>query len=197
MAISKPTWLRNWLSKLNWDIFTWKLYIGDAIENGIDWVITWINLQVEMVDRAQSAADLAYDKALEVDTSLRKDIALDLSEVYQELDKLESELSEQWKGVFEAFEKAVNKFISDLDARTDYLEYIVAELSKWWDNFRFNILPLLPTKQEVEDVLKAETDPIKKEVEKHGNIFTWAWDLLTDPMKFLYDRAEEFFERFW
>lgn len=197
MAIEKPGWLKWVLEKANIDFGIWHWRPGDAIEGAIDWVITWLNLQVEMVDRAQSAAELAYDKALEVDTGLRSKIDLDLSKVYQELDKIESELSEQWKGVFEAFEKAVNDFVSDLDARTDYMEHIVSALSMWWDNFRFNILPLLPTRQEVKDVLEAETDPIKKEVEKHGNIFTWAWDLLSDPMKFLYDRAEEFFRRFW
>ena len=52
MAVTKPSWLKSFLNKLNWDIFTWKVYVGDAIESAIDWVIDGLNWVTERVTEA-------------------------------------------------------------------------------------------------------------------------------------------------
>lgn len=48
--LQKPEWLRLWLQNLNWDVFSFHIYVGDAVEEAIDWVLGWLNAFLEWAD---------------------------------------------------------------------------------------------------------------------------------------------------
>jgi hypothetical protein len=50
VRVEKPAWLTDLLASLNWDIFTLQIYVGDAVEDGLDWLIGWINDILEWIE---------------------------------------------------------------------------------------------------------------------------------------------------
>ncbi len=42
-----PSWLIGFLDKLNWDILTWHVYVGDSVKAAIQWVLDLINTLID------------------------------------------------------------------------------------------------------------------------------------------------------
>jgi len=197
MKVSKPTWLSRVLGLLNWDIFTWKVYIGDAVENAIDWALQWVNWGIDQANIAYNKAVDAWNKALEVYRDLR---ALVYSEV----------------------QKAINLAATAKDWLNDRIDdawQVINKVDTAWDNFRTQTLPKLldtqwvigffgkkissitdwwsPKKQEITDQIDTEVTPIRDELNKHSSWLDLIKDLFTDPEKWLLDRIESMLARFW
>ena len=98
MAIYKPSWLRDALNLLNWDIFTWHVYVGDAIENGIDWVIEGINWVIYQGEQAWNRAVAAWDKAVEVGINAWNNLQFEASKLWAKIDTWLSDLETWWGG---------------------------------------------------------------------------------------------------
>ena len=197
MKVSKPTWLSRVLGLLNWDIFTWKVYIGDAVEHAIDWALQWVNWGIDQANIAYNKAVDAWNKALEVYRDLR---ALVYSEV----------------------QKAINLAATAKDWLNDRIDdawQVINKVDTAWDNFRTQTLPKLldtqwvigffgkkissitdwwsPKKQEITDQIDTEVTPIRDELNKHSSWLDLIKDLFTDPEKWLLDRIESMLARFW
>ena len=219
MAILKPGWLETALSWLNWDIFAWKVYIGDAIESAIDWVLTWINVQFDLVDKAQKEAEAARDLVIQTEKLVRHDFEFQDQQIRTEVDSLDAELRSviedetltleqkilkagqvfaNWiTAVFGSFVREVNRFLAWLQGRTDYIEGQVNAVAGWWGTFKSQILPDLPTKAQVEELIEKDLAATREEVNRHTNIFALSWDFFTDPVKFAYTIFDEVMRRFW
>lgn len=196
MAISKPSWLRDWLLKLNWDILTWHVYVGDAIESGIDWVIDGLN---EGIDRAQDAWDKAvqaWDKAVEVGKQAWKDLQKEADKLSARIDTWWDDLSDWWDAWWDDIRDWVTARLQPIKDWLTSLEKWVAKLDTWWDNFKTNTLPNLIDRVKLADWGKAEVDPIKKDVAQHSSWFSLLKDLMADPEKWLLDRITSMLARF-
>ena len=125
MALTKPGWLRSLLNKLNWDIFTWKVYVGDAIEDGIDWVIDWLN------------------EAIKWGTDAWNDLCKETTKIWNKIDTWWSDLSDWWKTKVTWLRDLIDTAEDWLKDRIGIIKQGLASLRTSWDNFWQNTWPQL------------------------------------------------------
>jgi len=197
MAVYKPSWLRTWLNKLNWDILTWHIYVGDAIETGIDWTVDFINTALEWADAAYNWALAAWDKALETGRDLLTTINRQLQPLWDAIDAWRDRLSEWWFSTKDSVLAWINDardYASDLFRQASTA---IEGVAAWLDTFKRLTLPTLPNRKEVNDNIEAIIDPVRQEVNKHSSWLDLAKDFFTDPQQFLFDILQKMLERFW
>lgn len=219
MALTKPSWLRRALDLLNWDIFTWKVYIGDAVENGIDWALEWINWGIDKAAEALNWARDAWDKATGLWNDLVTRINQALEPVRNWIDTWKSRLAEWWSGVSTqvlAWIEAAKDWAND---RIEDARRLIDRIDIAWENFRRDTLPRLldpawvrsffgagiasiadwwATKAPwVRDTVETTVAPVRDEVNKHTTWLDLVKDFFSDPQQFIYDLLMKIFERFW
>jgi hypothetical protein len=219
MAITKPSWLRQLLGRLNWDIFTWKVYVGDAIEQGIDWALGWINWGIDQAGRAFNKAVAAFDYAVDLGRNT-------LAVIYREVDRIQSSISTWWSDLSEWWGAKLQDIKDRIQAARDWLQDRIDEAQQTvnkmltaWDGFRTGILPGLlnttwirdffgrgvstiadwwaPRHREISEEIDAEVTPVRDEVNKHTTWLDLVKELFTDPEKWLLDMIERTLARFW
>ena len=219
MAISKPSWLRSLLDRLNWDILTWKVYVGDAIESGIDWAIGWINWGIYQAEQAWAKAAAAWDKAVEVGRNAWNDLQLEASKLWNAISVWWDDLGDWWQ--------AKKQWVIDRIALTsDWLRGLINDVTKslqrlnaTWDNFWTSIWPqllrdfnallvkvgnfftqTLPRLAEKLDITKAFND-FRLEWKDLFNFWSGFKDTIVaffeDPEEWLLKRIENMLARFW
>lgn len=219
MTISKPAWLRSLLDRLNWDILTWKVYVGDAVESGIDWALGWINWAIYQAGKAWDKAVAAWDKAVEVGKKAWNDLMKEADKLWAKIDTWWDDLGEWWT----AKRRDIKDWIAAakeglLDLYND-LKKALGKLSSTWDNFwtstwpqllkDFNTLLVkvgsfftqtLPRLAEKLDITKA-FDTFRLEWRDLFNFWgefkVELGKLLTDPEEWLLDKLEKMLARFW
>ncbi len=143
MAISKPSWLRSWLSNLNWEILTWRVYVGDAIEDAIDWAVDWINWAIYQAESAYAWARSAWDKALDVGRDLGALINREIQKVLNNIEAWWGDLGEWWEAKRQDILDWIDTAQDWLLDRVDDVRKGLASLGQTWDNFWENIWPQL------------------------------------------------------
>jgi len=135
MVISKPSWLRSALDRLNWDVLTIRIRVGSAVERGINWVIGKLNNAITWANNAWVRAGVAWDKALEVGKDLGKTIN-------REIDKVLARITTWWDDLGDWWETKKTDIGDWIDERKDWLldriEDVQGSLDKLgikWDNF--------------------------------------------------------------
>lgn len=219
MAIRKPSWLRSWLNKLNWDIFGWKVYVGDAIEEAIDWALDWINWAISRAEAAWTRAGIALSRIIEEAKELTRLLYREIQKVLNLIDAWWGDLGEWWltkvtwlKGLIGAAED----FLEDL---IDNVARSLQRLNAAWDDFKRDTLPKLidfswwrgfwggmysnisdwwePVSAQLGDSFGAITDGIISELNQFSQKLAEMGEFFTDPVKWLYDRLENFMDRYW
>lgn len=219
MAISKPSWLRTWLDSLNWDILTWHVYVGDAIESAIDWAIGWLNWGILQAELAWNKAVAAWDKAVEVGKNAWNDLMKEADKLWANIDTWWSDLGEWWEGKKQDIGEWIDTAKEDVGEWWDSLKQDLGELHTAWDSFWENTWPqlikdfnawvvkvgnfftvTLPGLASHKDVDKAIAD----------DKLTWKdlWNFwgdfgkevgvfFSDPEEWLLDKLEKMLARFW
>lgn len=197
VRVTKPSWLRSWLSKLNWTILTWQVFIGDAIESSIDWAIDKINDTLEWATSGYNWAIAAWNRITEVYSNILATIARELQPLFNIVSAWWSRLDEWWSATSQTvlgWIDLVKASAYDLfHQATNTINSIIA----WLDNFKSLILPFLANKRDVADAIEADVKPVRDEVNKHTTWLDLIKDFFTDPQQFLYDMLFKIIERFW
>lgn len=218
MAIYKPSWLRNLLDRLNWDVFTWKIYVGDAIESGIDWALGWINYAIDWAVTAYNWGKAAWDKAVEVGNELVRTINTEISRVRNKIDTWWGDLGEWFEGKKPTIEGWIAVALTPLRLLLSGVETVANAVSIAWDDFKTDTLPKLldpswitsffgagiasisdwwaARHQEITDRIDTEVTPVRDEVNRHTSWLDLVKDLFTDPEKWLLDMIERMITRF-
>lgn len=207
MAITKPSWLRTWLSRLNWDVFTWKVYIGDAIEEAIDWLLGWVNWGIDQANRAYNQAWDAYYKAVAIAGDLTGLIYREINDVLSLVNTWWSDLGDWWS----ARAQDVKYWI---DVAGDFLQYQINSLGRSldglriaWEGFLRGTLPGLLSMDrwtafwggawqsigdwwgarldQVKDLLSTATDPITDQVNKLTAVVDMIKEFIDDPLSYI------------
>ncbi|GAI69089.1 unnamed protein product [marine sediment metagenome] len=197
IRITKPPWLRSWLSKLNWTIFTWQVFIGDAIESGINWAIDKINVTLEWAIVGYNWGVAAFNKAIEIGQNILPAIARELQPLWNKVLTWWSELDEWWSTKRRLVLGWID--LAKAYARDLFLQATssINSITGWLDNFKSLILPTLTNKRDVADAIEADVKPVRDEVNKHTNWLDMIIDLFTNPEQFFWDMLERMFRRFW
>lgn len=218
MAIRKPPWLRSWFDRLNWNIFTWRIYVGDAVERALDWAEDWINWAIARAEAAWSRAGVALYKAIDLAKELGRTID-------REIDKVLARISTWWYDLGDWWETK-KRWVRDLLlASSDFLEGLIddvergfASLDAAWDSFRRDTLPgLLSTTwfttwwgrkwtdftdwegwfwNKTTDRIETEVKPVRDEVNKHTTWFDMVKELFEEPEEWLLKMIERMLARF-
>lgn len=218
MAIYKPSWLRRWLDRLNWDIFVWHVYVGDAIEGAIDWVLDKVNAVLDLTYRAYDRALDAWYKAVELARDLRSLVNREVQDILDNLSTWSDRLNEWWATKRYWVLGVIDAGIDKLKSYTNSILSIVNKLEAAWDNFRRDTLPGLFTverwtsfwggkvdtasdwwaarRQQMSDMIEAGLAPVRSEVNKHSGQLDLIKDLIRDPEKWVLDRIESAIARF-
>ncbi len=195
--IEKSAEFRTWLTSWNFDIFGWKVYIGDVVETGIDWVIEWIN---SLMGWAEAIWNYIVDLIYEVREAFQT-IVLDFESRFQALwdsvmlfwDRLELWWADKKQDVLDLI-AAGTAWVKD---RIDSLSGVVDGLRSAWDWFTGTVLPGLADIWTVDNMISNALRP-------WADMFNWfemfrseVVEFFNDPWQWLYDRFEDFIERFW
>lgn len=204
MAVTKPSWLRNFLARWNFYIFTWYVPLGDTVEDAIDWALGWINWGIDQATLAYNRAIDAWNKAVEVWSDLISRLNRELAPVWSWIDTWGSRIRDWWSGVSSqvlAWVDQAKRYAADL---VGDLRKLLNTLDTAWENFRRDTLPRLldaawvtsffgrgissiadwwATKAPwVRDTVETSIKPVRDEVNKRMSIFELAKQLLTDPL---------------
>jgi len=197
VAIVKPTWLRSWLSKLNWTVLTWQINVGDAIESGIDWAIDQINNTLEWASLAYNWAIAAWDRITEVWSNILTTIAKEIRPLWNTVNVWWNRLNEWWSSASQAvlgwIDLAKDYALDLFHQTTTSINNVIA----WLDTFKSLILPTLPNRREVSDNIEANVKPIRDKVNEHTTWLDLMRDFFTDPQQFIFDLLIKAIERFW
>lgn len=205
MAVSKPGWLRSWLSKLNWDIFTWRIYVGDAIEDAIDWSLGWVNWGIDQATLAYNKAVAAASRANEVWRELTAVINRGLTDLGDKIDTWWDELGDWFETKRPTIEKWISVFTTPLSTLIDMAQGTIDKVSIAWDTFRTQTLPKLldtqwitdffgkgvqtigdwwtPRKKEIDEQIDTEVGPVRKDVNKQASWWETITGLITNPLE--------------
>jgi len=218
MTVKKPSWLSQWLNLFNWDIFTWKVYAGDAIEHAIDWALQWVNWGIDQATLAYNKAVAAWYKAVELAGDLRSTIYRETGYLWNKVNQWASDLAEWWEGKKQDVQGWIDTAKDWAKERIDDAKAIANRVDTAWDNFKQDTLPKLldtqwvrdffgkkissitdwwaPKEQEITDQIDTEVTPVRDEVNKHSSWLDLIKELFTDPEKWLMDRLESMIARF-
>jgi len=219
MAVSKPSWLRYWLDKLNWDIFVWKVYVGDAIERAIDWAIDRVNDSLALASAAFDKAWDAYYKALEVARQLRDMGYREIQDLWDRISTWWDDLNDWWKAKRSWIYDLIDATKDTLQARIKDAWSAIDRVQAAWDSFRRDTLPSLLSMdywtafwggrvrsaqdwwaarwQQIQDTREAALSPIRAILKDHSSKLDVISELFKDPEKWLLDRIESMLARFW
>ena len=239
--MEKPYWLEGALSHLNWDIFTWHIYVGDTIESAIDWVIDWFNTLAEWAAMVGAWWEDFRQEVVDGFNIFREKIALFLDDPISYLINVFADYILPWAEVHVPFIATLYHWFSTFKAEIELffegpVEYLktkfnddilpwaqehipfIATLYHWFTDFRAQLelffeSPVDYLKTVFADYIlpwAQQTIPFIATLffwytefgEKIVNFFTTEfWDdvvkFFNDPVEWVYDRLDEFFERFW
>ena len=197
VAVSKPSWLTRALDLLNWDIFTWKVYIGDAVEWAIDWTLVYLNNALDWAKVAYDWGVAAWDKAVEVGKDAWDDLQAEATKLGDKIiaakdwakERIDdaNELIDKVDTAWDNFKRDTLPKLLDTQWVRDFFGRGVASISDWWAARR----------KEVGDLIDTEVTPVREEVNKHTSWLDLIKELFTDPEKWLLDMLERMLARFW
>jgi hypothetical protein len=193
----KPWWVENLLNNLNWDILGWQIYVGDAIESAIDWVLNLFNTVIMWVENLQ---DWFEDFRQEVLDGFNTFVDW-LEDLYQRtlglIDGIYESISAWWSDrVDDILDIVYTVRDGILDFVGDVIDTVEA-IAIWWENFRYDILPELLTFSFLTDWWRGVSRDIIDAINQNTEWLDMIRDFIDDPAQFVYNKLDEFFERFW
>lgn len=219
MPLEKPGWLRSALDLLNWDILGWKIYVGDTIESSIDWLIDWLNNEIQWITEFYH---WAYDFQAEIE-EWWLEIVPRLDELWEWITNLPSKLSsllfdwwnnpanpireylatiwtqldDWWETKAEKVRGLFDDALNWIRYRLEDAEYYINWLRTAWDNFWTDTLPTLISRIDLMDILEARLEPLIELYNIFVNIKEELFEFFSDPWAWLYGKLDDFIERFW
>lgn len=205
--LTKPSWLRSWLDRLNWDIFTWQVYVGDAVEGAIDWVIDGLNNALDWGTAAYNWAQAAWDRISQVSQELISRILTETSRIWDWVSTLPSYLGDWWAARLTEVKEWVQTLTGTVNDAISSVNKVVNNLSTQWQLFVTSTLPSLvdisfwrsfwggslgsigqwwePQRRQLLDEVDISLEPTREEVRTHAGWLDMIKKLFTDPEEFV------------
>jgi len=193
MSLIKPSWLESWLNTLNWDILGWHIYVGDALEAAIDFVLGWINALAEWAASVVAWLDELRQEIIDgfnVFVEWLNELWNSLTNI---LDTWWDSLAEWWNARIEDVKDLIAVAVQWVNERIDDVMTALDSIAVWWENFTTEVLPTLASKFDItaafdEFMLKWQ-DLFNTWEEFRDSIF----DFFSNPFDWLLDRFTDWF----
>lgn len=197
MVIRKPRWLERAFSYMNWEIFTWHIYIGDSLESAVDWVINGINWVIDLAQSAWNWIDTWYSKLSDWWSTKWKVIRDWFKDLSNTIDtwwsKIANWWSAKWSDVLKLTDTIKNWATSLIRDIQSGLNGVKAKL----DNFFASTLPNLASINFVEDVRKWILKEISTPINSWLAVSREVTSFFTDPLKWFMTHFEKIIEDWW
>lgn len=197
MPIEKPPELRDWLREHNYTFLGVNLFIGDWIEIAIDWLLEWINY---FISWGEALYAWAVDLRQEVIEWFDK-LTADIQDVWS---WLSTQISAWWGELALWWADKTTIILGWIDAATQGF----SELKAAWDSFWTQTLPSLINISWLTSWWRGKLPDIKSLIDStllewfpdYNNIRDTLLDVkefFIDPLKWLYDKLENFMDKWW
>ncbi|KKN37947.1 hypothetical protein LCGC14_0758340 [marine sediment metagenome] len=219
MAFQKPGWLATLLGYLNWDIFTWKVYIGDTIEAAIDVVFSWLNYAVDLAQAVWNWIAGVVDWVVNLWNILWAEINTQVQALWNAISTWSDSLNTWWSATwsyivdwvgarFDSLEVWVGAtrdwIMASVDAIADQIQDRISivtgalnNLIASWNVFVTSTLPGLASHLDVTAAFDSFMLAWKDLFDWWGEFWEEVTSFFTDPFAWIYERIDEFFERYW
>ena len=150
----KPGWIINLLAALVWDILSWHIDVGGAIETAIDWVLDRVNAVLGVANEALTKALQVASQLLELAASIPGMIADLLSSVWFSLGELWNTFTTWVSGLPDLVNALIDVALQWVRDAVDWLSSGIAQLFSWVSDFLTEILPTLAPVELVERLIR-------------------------------------------
>ncbi len=192
-----PEWLHSFLVGLDFQILTWHLDIGSYILAPIQWVLDRINDAFEWIAQLVAWWEEFRQEVLDF-VNL---VPVWIGEVWNWITNLGQMIgqwiSDWWDGIYDTVKEWVlsrideaKELITDLTTR---VETIIIRV----EDFFTVTLPQLARSIDVQDWITDRLAPFREMFNFFEAFKTDIVAFFSDPLQWIYDKLEEFFERFW
>lgn len=189
--ISIPYWLRSILQSLNWDIFTWRVYVGDAILDALEWIISWLNYGIDLAGEAYQLASQALSEALEEADRIRRVLLSEIYDIWDEILTWPAQLRELGELIlFEASRILDDSVDWLLDKISNTYEAIQNTQDRLSDFFR-NTLPSLVDLDLLDLSLRSLQRDIEARLAPITELKQTVESFLANPFDYLLDKFAE------
>lgn len=197
VEIKKPQWLHDFLEDQSLDIFTWRFYMPTFMEMAFDWSYVEIHKLISPIDEALGAV-------WQWETYITNYLETNFASIIK------------WLQLVEDLVRAVNQIVGDwlvnlnsiIDARVQaFIQPVLDLVGELYsrvegvkgtlDIFIQDTLPQMAPKAYVDAAIEQVLSPWFLPFEVLGRFFRQIDDFFKDPLQWIYDRMEEFVERFW
>jgi phage-related protein len=195
--ITKPLWLVSFLNALSWDIFTWHIDVGAPIETAADWIIGWINDIADWVQQFWAWAEEFRQEVIDFFTQIPEWINQVWQFIQNVWDSIAGIIDNWWSGMVDTVQGWVDVAKDFVLGLIDDLKGIVTRVDVALSNFFTVTLPTLASKFDVTEIIKGFLDPFRDVFNFIEMVKGELIKFFNDPWAWLYDKFDEFFERFW
>lgn len=191
--LSKPSWLREWFDTLNWDVLTWQIYLGDALESAVDWVIDWLNWLLDGVTRSLNYALDLFNQVREWTIALFSEIWKGLNQLWDQVEALWSQFTAWWSEVVSYVSEVSNTLRSEVMTwLADFLTF--SWFSSWWGNMATTFSSWWDSAwQKILEAIDLASAAMVKEVNRHSSILETLSGFISNPVGYIWDRFLDWF----
>lgn len=195
--LEKPHALESFLEFFNWEILGIIINPGEAVEAAIDWIIEVINSVLELIESAINFLYDLPDKISQLRTDLTRFIEKEISPIWNAIRNIPDKIDQWWSGtkhtVMDWIEMAGNSLLGLIANIGRVIDALESEWNYFW---RYTLPDLLP-KWEIEALIRSALAEWADLFNFWGDSSRKVIEFFTDPLQWLYNKIDEWFERFW
>lgn len=120
-----------------------------------------------------------------------------LSWLTNRLDNIGSTITNWWSGVSTTVLGWVEAAKGYALGLVNNLQGLVNSLQSWWNNFTATVLPSLASRFDVDQMIKSTFAPWADLFNFWGQVGSEIKAFFADPLQWVYNKLDDFFERFW
>ncbi len=191
--LQKPEWLATALGYLNWDIFTWHVYVGDTAENAIDWVLDGINTLITWAQQVGAWWEEFRQEVLDIFNLIPQWINEVWDYVLNLVDATRSIIATWWEATFEIVKEWVRALVDTVKDAVTVVNNALTWLTLQWDNFTTSILPTLASRFDVREIVQTILTPLLSIFNFLESVKGDLIDFFNDPVEYIWQRFSDWF----
>lgn len=194
--IDKPSWLRSAFSHLNWDIFTWHIYVGDFLESGVDWVVDRVNDFLGFLEVCWNFIQVIWGRVIEFVGSVATGFNILIQQIWNWLGSVPGRIADAVSAVKSWALGAIDTVKGWVNQGIAWVQQQVNRLSAWWSEFKSSVLPGILEKIPLVGQLVITVQAIQAIIKLWTGVMEEIILFAKDPRKWVVDKAMTIFDIF-
>ncbi len=192
-----PQGLRDWLLQWDFQILTWHIDVGSYILAAIEWVLGPLNAIAAWIADLVAWWEEFRQEVIDVFNIVGTSIGDLLNWVGNITTMISDWIGNWWAGVYDTVKDWVLSVVQEVKDWVQELAGNIGGLAALVGDFFANTLPGLARMVDVDDWITARLEPFRDLFNWFEQFGTDVRAFFSDPLQWIYDHLEAFFERFW